>query len=182
MYFAFFYLASFARDALDPPLSYTDSLNLLLILNGVGIVGRLVPNYVADRIGAINTFIPMAAICSLVTLCWISVSSPAGLYAWSAIYGVVAGGIQSLFPAALSSLTTDLRKAGVRMGMIFTIVSFAVLTGPPIEGAIVGGGSIRSYHGAQAFSGSVLAVGGGFLIAAKRARMKKNKQGWLGKV
>ncbi|KAG8424219.1 hypothetical protein J3458_001039 [Metarhizium acridum] len=43
-YFAFFYVAAFSRDALRPPLSYQESLNMLLILNGVGAIGRVVPN------------------------------------------------------------------------------------------------------------------------------------------
>ena len=117
------------------------------------------------------------------------VSGAAGMYAWSALYGLVAGGIQSLFPAALSSLTTDPRRAGVRMGMIFTIVSFAVLTGPPLEGAIIsaaqgprGRGLRRGYDGAQAFAGAVLAVGTLLVVAAKVARMRKTGEGWMGKI
>lgn len=66
------------------------------------------------------------------------------------------------------------------MGMIFTIVSFAALTGPPIAGAIIDSGG--GYKGAQAFAGSVLAVGGGFLFAAKVVKMKKTGAGWLDRV
>ncbi|XWW99887.1 hypothetical protein V2A60_007901 [Cordyceps javanica] len=137
VYFAFFYVSAYSRDALNPPLSYPESLNLLLILNGVGIIGRIAPNFIADRIGAVNVFIPTSIIASLLVYCFMAIESPTGLYAWVVIYGIVGAGIQSLFPAALSFLTTDLRKLGVRMGMVFTIVSFAVLTGPPIAGAII---------------------------------------------
>lgn len=108
--------------------------------------------------------------------CFIAIDKPAGLYAWAIIYGIVAAGIQSLFPAALSFLTTDLRKLGVRMGMVFTIVSFAVLTGPPVAGAIIG--SSAGYTGAKAFSGSSLALGCVCLIAAKMATMKRTGKGW----
>ncbi|KAM3514153.1 hypothetical protein MY11210_002254 [Beauveria gryllotalpidicola] len=109
-------------------LSYPHSLNLLLILNGVGIVDRIVPNCIADRIGAFSVFIPTSII---------AINRPVGLYAWVAIYGVDGAGIQSLFPAVLAFLTTDLRKLDVRMGMAFTIVSFAMLTGPPIAGTFL---------------------------------------------
>ncbi|ATY64748.1 Major facilitator superfamily general substrate transporter [Cordyceps militaris] len=180
VYFAFFYISAYSRDSLNPPLSYPDSLNLLLILNGVGIIGRIVPNFIADRIGAVNVFIPTSIIASILVFCFITIDRPAGLYAWVVIYGIVGAGIQSLFPAALSFLTTDLRKLGVRMGMVFTIVSFAVLTGPPIAGAIIA--SPAGYTGAKAFAGSSMAVGCGFLIAAKLARMHSKGLGWNSRI
>lgn len=180
MYFGFYYLSSFSRDALDDPFTFEESLNLLLVLNGVGLIGRLLPNYIADKIGAVNIFIPICGITSLLVFCWMAIDSAASLYAWSALYGAFAGGIQSMFPVALSFLTPDLRKLGVRMGMVFTIVSFATLTGPPISGAIVD--ATGSYTAAQAFSGSSLALGCFFLVVSKRVSMKKTGQGWLGKV
>lgn len=180
MYFAFFYISAFSRDGLKPPVSYPDSLNLLLILNGVGVVGRVAPNYVADRVGAVNVFIPNSIIASILVYCFIAIDNPGGLYAWAVIYGIVGAGIQSLFPAALSFLTTDLRKLGVRMGMTFTIVSFAVLTGPPIAGAIIA--SSAGYTGAKAFAASSIALGCCFLIAAKMARMRSKGLGWTSKI
>lgn len=181
VYFPFYYLAAYSRDALPiSPFSFTDSLNLLLIINGVGAIGRIVPNFIADRIGAVNIFIPICGITSMLVFCWIAVSSPPGLYAWTVCYGIFAAGIQSLFPAALSFLTSDLRKLGVRMGMVFTIVSFAVLTGPPIAGAIIDSGG--GYTGAQAFAGCSLALAFVFLIVSKVIRMRKMGMGWKGKV
>lgn len=179
VYFAFYYLTSFSRDIIG--LSYTDSLDLLLLLNGIGIIGRLVLNHLADRYGAINVFIPTAVIAGICQLAWIAVASPGGLYAWTVFYGIAGGGIQSLFPAGLSSLTTDLRKAGTRMGMVFTINSFATLAGPPIAGAIISrcGGE---YYGAQAFAGVVLLIGGGFFMAARLARQRRIGRGWRVKV
>lgn len=179
VYFAFYYLASYSRDIIG--LSYVESLNLLLLLNGIGIVGRLVPNHLADRWGALNVFVPVAIIAGVCQLTWIAVADPPGLYAWAVFFGIAAGGIQSLFPAGLSSLTTDLRKSGTRMGMVFTIVSFATLTGPPIAGALISscGGE---YYGAQAFAGCAMIVGGGFMAAAKVVKQRKLGGGWRTKV
>lgn len=165
VYFAFYYLGSFARNIIHMP--YTSSINLLITLNGVGIMGRIIPNHFADRFfGPMNTLIPVVLLSSALSFCWIAVSSTGGLYGWTVIYGIVGAAIQSLFPATLSSLTTNLRMQGTRMGMVFTIVSFAVLTGPPIAGQLIqkkGGG----YEYAQIFSGSVMVVGAGFLMASK---------------
>ena len=145
---------------------------MLLVLNGVGIVGRLAPNYLADRVGAVNVFIPASAATSVLLFCFAAVETAGAMYAWVVLYGIAAAGIQSLFPAALSLLTADLRKLGVRMGMVFTIVSFAVLTGPPIAGAIIRGPG--GYTGAKVFAGSSVAVGCGFLVAAKLVKMGKS--------
>lgn len=63
--------------------------------------------------------IPVCAASAIITYCWIVVNSRGSLYAWTVIYGLFGAAIQGLFPAVLASLTTDLRKRGVRMGMIF---------------------------------------------------------------
>lgn len=146
-------------------------------MNGIGLIGRLLPNHFADTVGPLNMMIPTCLITGIALLSWIAVRTPAQLYAWTVFYGIAAGGIQSLFPAGLSSLTTDLRKRGTRMGMTFTIVSFAVLTGNPIAGAIItaeGGG----YVGAQVFTGVSILVGMGFISAARWSRQRKTGSGW----
>jgi MFS family permease len=172
VYYAFFYLAAFSRDGLDPGLSYTESLNLLMILNGIGIIGRIVPNYIADRVGPITMFVPTAFIAGLITLCWMGVTDTVGIYVWSVFYGIAGGAVQGLFPAGLSSLTTDLRKQGTRMGMVFTIVSFAVLTGPPIAGSLISAAGGK-FWAAHTFAGLSLLVGTVFLAAS---RLQKTKQ------
>ncbi len=68
---------------------------------------------------------------------WAGVKSPGSLYAFGIVYGCGAAGIQSMYPATLASLTSDLSKAGVRMGMSFSVVSFACLTGAPLAGALI---------------------------------------------
>lgn len=92
------------------------------------------------------------------------------MWAFAAVYGYFGAGVQSLFPASLSNLTPpqDMDKIGVRMGMVFSVVSLAAVSGPPIAGALVdreGGG----YLGAQIFGGTVMVLGAGFLVAAKVA-------------
>jgi hypothetical protein len=114
-------IGSYARNVIG--VSYNESINLILVLNGVGVVGRLLPNYYADLYtGPLNMMTPVCAVSAITIYCWIAVNSRGALYAWAVVYGLFGAAIQSLFPAVLASLTTDLRKRGVRMGMIF--VSF----------------------------------------------------------
>lgn len=178
-YFAFFYIATYSRDVQG--MSYIDSLNLLLVVNGVGIVGRILPNVIADRCGTLTIFIPTAAASALIMFAWTAISSVNGLYAWAAICGIPIGGIQSMFPSALAALTTDPRKQGTRIGMVFTVVSFSVLTGPPIEGSLISvmGGQ---YLAAQLFAGANLLLGTIFLVATRETKRSKIGLGLLAKI
>ncbi len=169
LYFAFYYIGSFGRDILG--ISQKDSINDLLILNGVGLFGRLIPAHLADRyFGPLNTITPFAFISGLLLYCWAAVSSKGGLVGFAVIYGLFASGIQSLFPATLAGLTSDLRKAGVRMGMIFSVVSFACLTGPPLAGALIQKRD-GTYLYAQMFAGTVMMAGCMTLVACRVSKI-----------
>ena len=166
LYFAFFYIGSYARNVLGA--SYSDSINLLLVIVCMGFLFRLIPPYIADRVGALNVLIPFAFMCGIMMFGWIGIHSLGALYAFAAIYGSGSAVIQALWPAAIGSLSKmpDLQKAGVRMGMAFTIVSFSSLTGPPLAGALIqlhGG----SYTYANVFAGLSFLVGGLLLIATR---------------
>lgn len=76
--------------------------------------------------------------------------------------------MQGLVANALSSLTLDMRKVGTRMGMVFSIIAFTVLTGPPLAGFLIkkdGGKYVYS----QLFAGTSMALGSSFIIAARIA-------------
>ena len=63
-----------------------------------------------------------------------------------------------MFPPALANAKQDASKIGVRMGMIFTVMSIGTLCGPPIAGALIDNNH-GEYLYAQMFGGSALACG-----------------------
>jgi MFS family permease len=159
---------SFSRDIIG--VSDYTSFSILIIMNGLGLPGRLVPAYLSDRyFGPVNTFIPVSAAAAILLYCWAAIDSYGGLTAFVVIYGFFGGGVQSLFPSALASLTDEPSKAGVRIGMIFSIVSAGSLTGPPIAGALVDlhGGQ---YLYAQLFGGTSMMIGCLLLILARYSK------------
>ncbi|RVX74783.1 hypothetical protein B0A52_01060 [Exophiala mesophila] len=154
VYIGFYFVGSFGRDALGT--SQSTSLSLIMVLNGVGLIGRVLPNYAAQQwFGPLNTVIPITFAASIVLFSWIAVNTVTGLWIFATFYGLTAAGIQGLFPVVLTSLTTDQKKAGVRAGMAFSVVGFAVLTGAPIAGALIAHGE-GSYFGLQLFSAIVM--------------------------
>ena len=139
-------------------------------MNGVGFPSRIICGWVSDRfLGPINTLTPVAFISGVLLYGWIGVNSLGSLFAFCIIYGFFAAGVQSLFPAACASLTTDVQKMGVRTGMCFTFISLACLTGPPIAGALIQKDS-GGYLYAQIFSGSAFMAGSLMLVAATIAK------------
>ncbi|KAF2680730.1 MFS monocarboxylate transporter-like protein [Lentithecium fluviatile CBS 122367] len=168
LYFAFFYIGAYGRNVLG--VSYQQSINLLLVQVCMGFVFRLLPSYFADKIGSLNVLIPFVFICGIMMFGWIGIHSVGALYVFAVVYGSASAVIQALWPAMIGSLsrTPDMKKAGVRMGMAFTIVSFSSFTGPPLAGALIqqAGGS---YTYANAWAGTSFFVGGLLLVATRYA-------------
>lgn len=120
IYFASYYLGSFGVAIINIPRK--ESINLLLILNGVGIIGRTIPAYVANQYAGPTNMLLLVTIASVAcSYGMIAVTTRGGFYAWTVVYGIVGNAVQGMFPVVLGSLTADKdsKKAGVRMGMMF---------------------------------------------------------------
>ncbi|KAF7561630.1 hypothetical protein G7046_g2527 [Stylonectria norvegica] len=144
-----FYLQPFA---LSHGLSDgTLALYLVAILNASSIPGRILPSYLAGRIGPVNAMLAAAFLCTIVLFCWIAVTSAAGNVVFAVFYGFASGGIISMPAVVLASLTTDMSLFGTRLGMASVLNAFGSLCGTPIAGAILE--STNSYLGVQLFCG-----------------------------
>lgn len=164
-YFAFYYISSFAQNILGLP--YGTAINVLLVLNGVGILGRMVPSYFADQyLGCYNMLIPFCFVSGIVLFFWPLVDSEGGLYGWAVTYGFFVAGFQGMFPAVLTTLTKDMSRVGTRNGMGLAIIGLGTFIGPPIAGAL-----IQSYGGrylvAQMFGGATILLGSVILVIGR---------------
>lgn len=164
-YFALYYISAFAVDVLG--LSYSTSINVLLVLNGIGVLGRLTPSYFADKyFGSYNILLPFCFLSSFLLFCWPLVKSEAALYGWAISFGFFVAGFQGIFPATLTTLTKDMSRVGIRNGQGFAVVGLGTLVGPPIAGAL-----IQSYGGeylaAQMFAGASVFLGSCVLVLGR---------------
>lgn len=142
-------ISSFGVQVIGMPFS--SSTVLLIIVNAIGIPARLLTGQIADRLGPLNTSIPISCLVTVVAWCWLAVHDQAGVYAYASVYGFIVAALQCLIPPTTASLMDDMSKIGSRLGMVFSIMGFAALTGPPLGGALISaqGGS---YVGAQCWS------------------------------
>lgn len=177
IYVGFFYIQSFA---IDFDIASPDFSPYFVTLLGAGsVVGRIGPNYLADKLGPL-TILAMSGLASGV-LCfgWMGIRNLGGLIAYAVLYGVSSGGLVSVTPTATVSLTPDLSVVGTRLGMQFFATGVAAVIGPPIAGAIIGTGGQAGWLGAIGYSGAGLFLGSLVLMTAKMARYRKTRN-WRG--
>jgi MFS family permease len=120
--------------------------------------GRLLPAYLADRIGPFNVMILCAGFSGIINLAlWLPATSNAPIIVFACLYGFGSGCVLSIVPAMVAQIS-DIRQLGVRTGALYILSSIGVLVGSPIGGAIVNHQN-GSFSGLQIFCGVMLLVG-----------------------
>ncbi|QQK39970.1 Monocarboxylate transporter, putative [Penicillium digitatum] len=114
IYFAYIYLRQFAQAHTD--FTASDSLLLLILMNGVGVPSRIASAFVADRwLGAVRTCIFVSIPCGVAILGWIGVHTHVGMFIWATVYGLLVNCAQSQLPAANAYFgSKDPEKSGTR--------------------------------------------------------------------
>ncbi len=172
LYIPVFYIQIFAIEQQILSQRQELAFYLLAILNTGSFFGRLIPSYIADKIGPFNTLTPLTLLATVLAFVWIGISTPGGVIVLCLLYGSVSGAFVALTPPCAITLCPSLSVIGVRMGMLSVPVSAGLLIGNPIAGALVK----ISWTSLQSFCGAALAVSTVFLMAA---RVKKD--GWAPK-
>ncbi|KAL8670871.1 MAG: hypothetical protein Q9168_004602 [Polycauliona sp. 1 TL-2023] len=161
LYLPSFYIQLYGARFMDARLSHY----LLPALNAGSFFGRIIPLYMADKIGALNIEIPFTVIASSLGFAWISAKTVASIFVFSVVYGFFAGAITTVTAVIDAALCPSLDVVGVRMGMLLVPWAFGLLIGEPIAGAILS--SPSGWLGLQIFTGSVLAVAVLLALAVK---------------
>jgi MFS family permease len=170
--FAFTVAAIYLLEwALFVPLTYISSYALhegfkesfsyqaLIILNIGSVVGRWLPGFYADKIGAFNTMIATTVLSAVTVLAvWLPAGhTMPGLIIFCLLFGFASGSNIGLTPVCVGKLCRT-ENLGRYYATCYTIVSIGCLTGIPIVGEIIkaNGGE---YWGLITFTG-VCYVGG----------------------
>lgn len=111
----------------------------LTVLNGMSLVGRVLPGFAADQVGRFNILLSLAAITLVIMgAVWIPFGShdEATLYAVVAIFGFGSGGWISLAPVCAGQLCRT-EEYGRFYGSIYSVASFGVLFTVPVGGELL---------------------------------------------
>ncbi|RDB22327.1 Riboflavin transporter MCH5 [Hypsizygus marmoreus] len=134
IFYPVFYLQLFSiKHGIDQNLAFY----IISFINAGGLLGRLVPNFLADHVGSYNVLIPASFACAGLVLAILSVQSAAGAIVVALLYGSMNGAHVSVTPALLSDISDNVSEVGVRMGVYFSFIAAAALFGQPISGALL---------------------------------------------
>lgn len=163
LYTPMFYIQTYAiqEKVMDTNLAFY----VLPILNAASIFGRVVPNFFADKTGALNMLIPCALAASVLAFGWIGIKSVPGLMIFAILYGFFTGAFVSLPPTALVGLSPHMRVIGTRMGMSFGVSALGLLVGTPVSGAILK--STGHFLGPQLLAGSTVLAAATCIVASR---------------
>lgn len=100
-------------------------------MNGVGVIGRIVPTIIVDRTGVFNLLIPCAIACGVLIFSWIAMKDAAAFIVMAVLFGFFSGAgayqcvlrslqfaqvlnkiVISLFGPMIAHLTTDVSEIG----------------------------------------------------------------------
>lgn len=165
IYIPYFYIGAWVRDT-GFPLHDMDAYYLVSIINAGGLLGRLIPNFLADKFksGPVLTQALAAIACGALAAGWTHIkTSFAGLVVWLVAYGFLSGTVISLIPAGAATLTQDMSRLGGKLGVVFGANAFASLIGNPVAGAILRG-THAAWTGLGIYCAVFNLVGGGILV------------------
>ena len=138
VYFSFLFclntiLAHIVIHAIGLGISAISAANILAIIGGTSIIGRLATGVLADRAGGKSAIIA-GLIILIMALLWLQLASVVWmLYLFAAIFGLAFGGLLVSFP-----LITAERFGLTSHGAIFGTISFSAIMGGGLGPVLVG--------------------------------------------
>ncbi|KAJ7725903.1 major facilitator superfamily domain-containing protein [Mycena metata] len=140
------------------------AFDTITLINAGGVLGRVIPNFLADRVGSFNVIIPVIFLAAGCVLAMLAVAlGSGGIIAVSLLYGIMNAGFVSISPALLAELSTDRSEIGIRMGLWFSFTAAAAMAGQPLSGALI----LGNFRWSTVFAGVCLCVGGSLSILSR---------------
>ncbi|KAI8819709.1 MFS general substrate transporter [Fimicolochytrium jonesii] len=175
LYYPMFYIQTFARQhgISESLISYT-----LATINLSGILGRTMPNYLADRVGggygALKVYVPCTLAAGVLVFVMLACTQPASLVVFCILYGFFSGSIVSLYFPTVVSLDPNVTSTGVRLGLACMPVGLASLVGSPITATIVGDVDFQWARG-EIFAGGCEIISAIFLFLCLRIKLRRER-------
>ena len=163
LYVLYFYIELYAMQ--ECGMSEDLAPYTIAMANAGAALGRLGPNYLADKSGPLNFYVPHIFVTGVLAFCWIAVHSSAGIIVFSVVYGFFSASLVSLIgpiTVEISKETSDV--IGTRLGMVLAFSGIGLLIGSPIAGALL---TSRGWIGQQAWAGSLVMASGTCLFCVR---------------
>ncbi|KAJ7641356.1 major facilitator superfamily domain-containing protein [Roridomyces roridus] len=166
LFYPVFYLQLYSIKRGIPQKIAFDTISFI---NAGGVIGRLIPNFLAGHIGSFNVITPVTFLAASCILVMLANLNSAGIVAISLLYGGLNAAFVSMTPAVLADLSSNRSEIGLRMGLWFTITAAAALAGQPLSGMLIH----SDFRWSTVFAGVCMFMGGCILILSRYHLLKK---------
>ncbi|KAI1431269.1 monocarboxylate permease-like protein, mch4 [Xylaria sp. CBS 124048] len=112
-------------------------LYIVAIFNAGSVLGRVLPNALSDRVGVLNTLVPLTFVLGVTQFALLGVLNTGGMVVAAIATGFFSGVVIALPPVAFRLLTENKSMIGTRIGMGFAMSGFGLLAAGPIAGAVL---------------------------------------------
>ncbi|KAI0903025.1 FAD binding domain-containing protein [Ustulina deusta] len=161
IYTPFVYIQSYAIER--NLASANTSFYIVAAMNLSSIFGRIIPNFFTHLAGPLAMITATSVTLLATAFGFIGAQSIGAVFAVAAVYGFFVGTFFALQPTVFVRLTKDMRFMGTRFGMAFSVMSFALLFGPPIAGALQ---RVFGYKASWVWAGATVLLGTGMFIVS----------------
>ncbi|KAJ7475200.1 major facilitator superfamily domain-containing protein [Mycena galericulata] len=168
LFYPIFYLQLYSIKQGIPEKIAFDTVSFI---NAGGVVGRLIPNFLADRVGGFNIIIPVTFLTATCVLVMLATANTGSIVTISLLYGAMNAAFVSMTPALLADLSNNRSEIGLRMGVWFTFTAGAALAGQPLSGALIQG----SFRWSTMFAGLCLFAGGCILMLSRFLFLRRRR-------
>ncbi|KAI0775614.1 MFS general substrate transporter [Trametes elegans] len=163
LFIPFTYLANYS---IYHGVSSGTSFYIISAMNGGSIFGRVAPAFLADKVGRFNIVVPATFLMGLFAFVfWMFTSSLISIILFGVVYGCVAGAFLAMQIPCIAQIS-KIEEVGTRIGILYSVASFAVLGGGPSAGAVLKA-SGGSYPGMIAMCGALNVLGSVLLFWSK---------------
>lgn len=168
LYIPYFYISAYAQIKAGTGAGL--AFYIISIMNGVSILGRTGPSWLADKFGPLNTLVVCSLICSALAFAWTAIDGLVGLLVFAVLYGIFQGTLVSLPAATIPSLSPDHTRVGAHIGMSMSCAGLGLLLGSPIAGTLLDLEKANFLH-AQVFCGVIVLISGLGYASARVAKV-----------
>lgn len=134
LFLPLFYLPTYCQRIGASPNIYN---YILTILNAASIIGRIVPGYIGDKIGRLNSLIPFVLFSGIsILVFWLPTNTVALAIVFAVAYGISSGSVISLYPSVIGQLF-GIEGLPSRLTLMFLANAIPSLIGPLIGGSFL---------------------------------------------
>jgi len=123
---------------LERDVHFMVARNAIIIVSLTGVIGSVLLGFASDKVGIWNVLVLVNAFLAIFMFGMSSIRNKGNLIGFSIFYGIFLASWFSLTVTALASLATRTRETGTRVGLIFSIASFASLFSTFIQNGLLG--------------------------------------------